>query len=504
MFEGCCFDNQDFPVLFNSVQFLFFFAIVVTLYFALPHRFRWPMLLAASCYFYMAFIPAYLLILVFTIIVDYVAGICIEGNAGVRRKVFLVCSIVANCGVLAFFKYYDFLNNILLHLFDLAGARYPIPFLNIILPIGLSFHTFQAMSYTIEVYRGKHPAERHFGIFSLYVMYFPQLVAGPIERPNNLLHQFHEPQQFNYHQVTEGLKLMLLGFFQKIVVADRLAPFVNQAYNDCSSYTGPTFVVATVFFAFQIYADFAGYSNIAIGASQVMGIKLMTNFRQPYFATSVSEFWKRWHISLSTWFRDYLYISMGGNRVVAWRWLLNLMITFTVSGLWHGAKWTFVIWGALNGFYLIAEIAAAKALNCVSPKSWLLPVWAGLKPLRMAWVFALMCFAWVFFRANSTADAFYIAAQLGDGWKALIAHLNDHEYLKANILLGFDKAQFLGAVAAIGALLAVDMLNERTPFWKKISAFPVMFRWAVYYGIVIVILFLGAFNTSQQFIYFQF
>lgn len=491
-------------MLFNSIHFLFYFAIVTALYFALPHRFRWAMLLIASCYFYMAFVPIYILILLFTIIVDYIAGIWIERSTGRRRKMFLVVSILVNCSILAFFKYYNFLNDALLQIFNLWGATYPIPFLSILLPIGLSFHTFQAMSYTIEVYRGTQRAERHFGIYSLYVMYYPQLVAGPIERPNNLLYQFHTPHTFDYARVTDGLKLMLWGFFQKVVVADRLAPFVNQVYGEPSAYGGPSLVVATVFFAFQIYADFAGYSDIAIGASQVMGIKLMTNFRRPYFSKSVAEFWKRWHISLSTWFRDYLYIPLGGNRVTTWRWLLNLLLTFTVSGLWHGAKWTFVIWGALNGVYLILEILAARVTGRIQADSWPDRLNKGLAPFRMFWTFGLTCLAWVFFRANTTADAFHIVAHLSTGWEDLFRHLLDRDYVKSVVFLGHDKTEFLGALAAIAALLAVHAIQENGSIRERIGAYPVPVRWAIYYVAVITILFWGAFNSSEQFIYFQF
>jgi alginate O-acetyltransferase complex protein AlgI len=491
-------------MLFNSVQFLIFFLLVTAFYFVLPHRFRWSMLLAASCYFYMAFVPIYILILFFTIIVDYVAGICIEGSRGSRRRWFLIASILANCGVLAFFKYYNFINASLLNMFDSAGVPYSVPFLNILLPIGLSFHTFQAMSYTIEVYRGTHPAERHLGIYALYVMYYPQLVAGPIERPNNLLHQFHARHSFDYEGVTNGLKLMLWGFFLKVVVADRLAPFVNQVYNNPFSYHGPSLVVATVFFAFQIFCDFAGYSNIAIGASQVMGIKLMKNFNRPYFAKSIAEFWKRWHISLSTWFRDYLYIPLGGNRTIKWRWLFNLLIVFLVSGLWHGAKWTFVIWGGLNGLYLIGEIMTAKLLNRLDRNSRIVKGFEWLKPLRIPWTFGLVCFAWIFFRANTTVEAFHIVGQLGQGWMEFFQHLTDREFLKVNVLLGRDRAEFLGALAAIGALLIVQVIQERGPLRKRIASYPIWIRWGIYYAAVIVILFFGAFNTSQQFIYFQF
>ena len=318
-------------MLFNSFHFVLFFVVVTSLYFVLPHRFRWFLLLASSCYFYMAFIPVYLLILGFTIIIDYFAGIWLEKTQGKERKYFLIASLIANIGVLAVFKYYNFLNTNLSELLSSIGYINQIPNLSIILPIGLSFHTFQAMSYTIEVYRGNQKAERNFGIYSLYVMFYPQLVAGPIERPQNLIHQFYEKHYFEYARVVEGLKLMLWGLFMKLVIADRLAIYVNAVYNNADQHSGKTLALATVFFAFQIYCDFAGYSNIAIGAAKVMGFKLMTNFNRPYFSRSISEFWKRWHISLSTWFRDYLYISLGGNRVKVQRIYLNLFLVFVIS-----------------------------------------------------------------------------------------------------------------------------------------------------------------------------
>ena len=340
-------------MLFNSFTFLIFFPVVVAVYFALPHRFRWAWLLAASCYFYMAFIPIYILILFFTIAIDYVAGIVIENAEGRKRKLFLAASIVANVGVLAVFKYFNFLSANANAIAEVFHWPYELPILGIILPIGLSFHTFQAMSYTIEVYRGRQRAERHLGIYSLYVMFFPQLVAGPIERPQNLLHQFYERHDFDYDRVTNGLRKMAIGLFMKVVIADRLARYVNVVYPNPTNFQGLTLVVATVFFAFQIYCDFAGYSMVAIGSAEVMGFRLMKNFDRPYLSKSISEFWSRWHISLSSWFRDYVYIPLGGNRVARSRWYYNLFITFLLSGLWHGANMTFVIWGALHGIFVV-------------------------------------------------------------------------------------------------------------------------------------------------------
>ncbi len=332
-------------MLFNSWQFLIFFPVITTLYFVLPHKYRWFLLLVASCVFYAAFVPAYLLILGATIIIDYVAGIYIEKNLGKRRLLFLIISVAANVGTLAFFKYFNFFNDNVSYLAHFIGWNYPIQSLKILLPIGLSFHTFQAMSYTIEVYRGHQKAEKHLGIYALYVMFYPQLVAGPIERPQNLIHQFYEQHKFEYQRVADGLKLMAWGMFKKVVIADRLSILVNQVYGNPTEFTGFPLILATVLFAFQIYCDFSGYSDIAIGAAQVMGFKLMDNFNRPYFSKSIGEFWKRWHISLSTWFKDYVYIPLGGNKVGKWHWQFNIFLVFLISGLWHGANWTYVIWG---------------------------------------------------------------------------------------------------------------------------------------------------------------
>ena len=291
-------------MLFNSLEFLLFFPIVTILYFVLPYRFRWVLLLTASCYFYMVFKPIYILILGFTIVIDYFAGIYIEQSEGKKRKLYLTLSLIANIGVLAIFKYFNFLNLNFTWLLEGLDLKNPIPFLQILLPIGLSFHTFQAMSYTIEVYRGNQKAEHHFGIYALYVMFYPQLVAGPIERPQNVIHQFYERHDFDYQRVTDGLKLMAWGMFKKVVIADRLSVMVEMVYKYPYNYHGIPLIVSTIFFSIQIFCDFSGYSDIALGSAQVMGFKLMKNFDRPYFSKTISEFWRRWHISLSSWFRD--------------------------------------------------------------------------------------------------------------------------------------------------------------------------------------------------------
>jgi D-alanyl-lipoteichoic acid acyltransferase DltB (MBOAT superfamily) len=396
------------------------------------------------------------------------------------------------------FKYLPFINRNLAALFALFHRRYPVRELGLILPIGLSFHTFQAMSYTIEIYFGRQRAERTFGLYALYVMFYPQLVAGPIERPQNLLPQLRERHAFDYARVTDGLKLMLRGFFKKVVVADRLAALVDNVYGAPQHHHGGALFLATTFFAFQIYADFSGYSDIAIGAAQVLGIRLMTNFRQPYLARDVAEFWGRWHISLSTWFRDYLYIPLGGKRVGHGRWYFNLFVTFLVSGLWHGANWTYVAWGGLNGAYLIVGLwtrrhqrALWRALGVRENG-----VIEGL--INRLLTFGLICVSWIFFRANSIGDAMYVLrhiVQMGDllvpsSWTGAAG-------------LAAPPGEIIAAIAALVALVGLDVFCERHDMLAAIRRQSPWRRWALYYAFALAVVFMGRFG-AQQFIYFQF
>jgi alginate O-acetyltransferase complex protein AlgI len=484
-------------MLFNSFQFLVFFIVVTTLYFAIPYKYRWFLLLASSCYFYMAFVPIYILILGFTIVIDYFAGIFIENAVDKRRKFFLICSLIANIGVLAVFKYYNFLNQNFSFLMHGFGMSNPIPYLSILLPIGLSFHTFQAMSYTIEVYRGHQKAERHFGIYSLYVMFYPQLVAGPIERPQNLLHQFREKYDFDYDRITSGLRLMGWGLFKKVVIADRLAIAVDTVYNNPHHHNSLSLLIATFFFSFQIFCDFSGYSDMAIGAARIMGFKLMTNFNAPYRAKSINEFWKRWHISLSSWFRDYLYISLGGNRVTIPRWYLNLFIVFLVSGLWHGANWTFVIWGALHGFYLVFALVSNRLKKDPNKEFF----FNRVPFLSVLTTFLLATFAWIFFRANNLDSAFYIVQHMFSGIPDLVNKVISHQPVLEYI--GLSKRDMILSVLLIIFLESVHHIQSKKNISEIICAKPAYFRWTVYYGVVLAIIFLGVFE-NRQFIYFQF
>lgn len=488
-------------MLFNSLHFLIFFIVVTITYFAIPHKYRWFLLLVSSCYFYMAFVPVYILILGFTIVIDYFAGIFLENTKGKKKKWFLIASLIANIGVLAVFKYYNFLNDNLSILLNGAGYKNPIPYLSILLPIGLSFHTFQAMSYTIEVYRGNFKAERNFGIYALYVMFYPQLVAGPIERPQNLLHQFYEKHNFDYKRVTDGLKLMAWGLFKKVVIADRVAIIVDNVYNNPLEHQGLSLIIATVFFSFQIFCDFSGYSDMAIGAAQVMGFKLMTNFDRPYHSKSIHEFWGRWHISLSTWFKDYLYISIGGNRVTIPRWYLNLFIVFIISGLWHGANWTFVIWGALHGFYLVFALMTKSTRNKITKIIGLDKLPRLNNVFQIIITFSLATFAWIFFRAKSLAEAFYIIKNSFTGLYSDINNIIHRIPLKLN--LGVSKTQIAIGIGAIILMEIIHVLQGKYNMKEWLDSRPVFLRWSIYYSVIIMIIFLGVYE-NRQFIYFQF
>lgn len=476
-------------MLFNSFDFLFFFIIVTALYFILPHRARWLLLLLSSCYFYMAFVPIYILILGFTIGVDYFAGILIHGAAGKRRKLFLIASLVANIGVLCVFKYYNFFNQNLSVFLQGFGKVNPIPYLSILLPIGLSFHTFQAMSYTIEVYRGNQLPERHFGLYALYVMFYPQLVAGPIERPQNLLHQFRERHYFDSNRVIEGLKIMLWGIFKKLVIADRLAIYVNGAYNNIPQQDGMTLMLATIFFSFQIYCDFSAYSDIAIGAARVMGFDLMTNFRRPIFAKSTGEFWKRWHISLSTWFKDYLYFPLGGSKVGAARLYYNLMVVFVISGFWHGANWTYVIWGCINGLYLVMGIATKKWTTRWNAFLGIdrFPKW--LLAFQILTTFLLITFSRIFFRSPSVGDAFKVIKKMAT--------------FKGNIFQD-GSSIVLYSFFAILFLLMVEFKREFFNESFSLARHPNFWVRSSYYSLLIILIIMFGVFDGGQFIYFQF
>lgn len=489
-------------MLFNSIDFLIFFLIVTIVYFLLPFRARQYWLLAASCYFYMAFIPKYILILAITITVDYFVGRVLEKIQGDKqRRLFLIISIISNIGFLFVFKYFNFFNTNLAALADALGWNYPIENLKIILPIGLSFHTFQSLSYIIEIYKNKQKAEKNFITFALYVMFYPQLVAGPIERPQNMLHQFHEKYDFNLERVADGLKIILWGLFKKVVIADRLALFVNEIYKNPSQYSGLPVVVATFFFCFQIYCDFSGYSDIALGCAKVMGFKLMVNFDKPYLSRSISEFWKRWHISLSTWFKDYVYIPLGGNRVPKLKVYRNLFITFLLSGLWHGANWTFVIWGGLNGLYLIISQVTAPARGRFISILKIKENGPLHIVIKTGCTFLLTMFAWIFFRAGSFADAITIIGNMFTGWGT--GDYMQSLYTVVSNASGLSIVSFLFSFAFIAFLIMVEVIQQKMVIRDILDKKIPYLNWGVYLMAILCIIIFGQF-AQIQFIYFQF
>lgn len=438
----------------------------------------------ASCYFYMAFVPIYIVILGFTIVIDYFAGIYIEKATSLRlRKVLLIISLTANIGVLAFFKYFNFLNSAFDGLLSYSSHHSPFPYLTFLLPIGLSFHTFQAMSYTIEVYRGNHKAEKHFGIYALYVMFYPQLVAGPIERPQNMLWQFHSNHKYDFENLKSGLMQMAFGLFKKVVIADRLAEIVDRAYANPSAQNGKTVLIVAILYSFQIYCDFSAYSDIGIGAARTMGFKLMDNFNMPYLSQSIGEFWRRWHISLSTWFRDYLYIPLGGSHVTTGKKYLNLIIVFLISGLWHGANVTFIIWGALHGILLILEnikngIAGKSHKNNQPP--------FFVRALKTVGIFLLVTLAWIFFRSPDLKTAGII---LGKIFSYSIAGPLNHDVANLSVLI------FCFFV------IAVMMIKEY--FFLIIPTKNTFKFYFIFVSLLLLSYFFGVFN-HKQFIYFQF
>jgi alginate O-acetyltransferase complex protein AlgI len=467
-------------MLFNSLHFLLFLPVVVALFYLLPFRFRWVLIFVASCYFYMAFVPKYILILFVIIIIDYFSAILIESSkTQKKKKIFLVLSLLSNILLLAFFKYFNFLNENIASILNLAGADVHPFNLAILLPIGLSFHTFQSMSYTIEVYRGRQKAERHFGFFSNYVLFFPQMVAGPIERYEGLGNELKKDRQPLYSNFAHGFRLILFGLFIKMTIADNIAPYVNDVYANPSDFSTSEIWAAVLLFSFQIYADFYGYSTIALGSARLLGITIMDNFKTPYLSSSIGEFWSRWHISLSTWFRDYLYIPLGGNRVKFPRWCLNIMIVFMISGLWHGASWTFVAWGGLHGAMMLLERIFSKQFPSVSRSTI-------LRPLLIIKTFIVTSLIWIFFRAENFGKA-----------KDIFSSLFTFQEGK-----GQQPDLTLPVVFAV-VMIIFDLLLYNNRFDMKLAAFKTIPRWAIY---TVILFSLMALSGTQKFafIYFQF
>ncbi len=543
------------PLLFTSLLFLGIFAVAVVLNYYVSSRYRWLYLLVLSYLYYMSWTPVYVLLLLGTTVVVYFTAIMMHGKSTREKKLWCVASLMLNLGMLVVFKYSGFLARSMVSGFDMAGVKLAVEMPKLIMPLGISFYTFQALGYTIDVYRGTREPERHFGIFALFVSFFPLILSGPIERSTTLMPQFRQAPRFDYKAVTDGMKLMAWGFFQKMVIADRLTVYVNQVFANPRGVDGLPLLVAMYFFIIQIYCDFSGYSDIAIGASKMLGYDVMPNFRRPFFAPTLNEFWRRWHMSLISWFRDYLYIPLGGNRVAPWRLNLNLMIIFVLSGIWHGANWTFVVWGALNGLIVALsrktlnlrervhaavigalrslprrEVLAVAVIIAACGGAFLLLIGGGggpgavlaSLPGAIAAILPVPAMAWLVLRDGRGqgvlekaahrwrvfvtfhlfvfSGVFFRVQTVGDGIYFL-THFPGMNF--SAIPIGVNPVKLALMFAAVLTLFAVHAVQERGSITESLRNRPAALRWALYVLLCATILMLGYRGTSQ-FIYFQF
>lgn len=501
-------------MLFNSIDFMIFFPVVVGVYFLIPRKARYLWLLLASYYFYMSWNPEYALLIAASTLVTYVSSRALDRMRRIpssAKIIFYKKSIVAVClavnlSILIFFKYSDFILNNLNHMLDLLGVSQIQRRFDILLPVGISFYTFQALGYTIDVYRGTVEAEKSLFRYALFVSFFPQLVAGPIERSGNLISQLDHVEEirlWNYERITGGAVLMLWGLFQKMVIADRAAVLVDTVYNGYWYYGSIELILATVLFAIQIYCDFASYSMIAVGAARIMGIRLMENFDTPYFSRSIKEFWRRWHISLSSWFRDYLYIPLGGSRCSKLCYYRNIMITFLVSGLWHGASWSFVAWGGLHGAYQVIGDRLRPIKRRIEDRLEIKRDCFSYKFGQALVTFGLVNLAWVFFRAASLREALGILWRIVTRWNPWV--LSDQSLYR----LGLNVTEVHVLAVSLMALFLVDRIKYKTgkTFDLFLREQNLWFRWFAFFALLFGIIIYGMYGpafSAAAFIYFQF
>lgn len=498
-------------MLFNSIDFLIFLPIVLVIYYIIPMKYKHIWLLISSYYFYMCWNAKYALLIFASTVITYLSGILLDkvektwpdvNDIGKYKKLILALSFVSNLGILFYFKYINFTLDIVTRVLSKMNISMNVPVFDVILPVGISFYTFQALSYSVDVYRGEVAPEHDFFRYALFVSFFPQLVAGPIERSKNLLTQLREPRKFDFGYAFDGILLMLWGFFLKIVLADRIAIFVDTVYGDCEHYQGIYLIVATVLFAVQIYCDFSGYSSIAMGTAKLLGIELMDNFNAPYLSTSVADFWRRWHISLTSWFKDYLYIPLGGSKKGILRKYLNKMIVFMLSGLWHGAQLTFVVWGAINGLYQVIGEILMPIREKVSDALGVNRDSEGFCVLRAIVTFTMIDFSWIFFRADSLGRAVYIIKSIFNAeniWTLFDGSLYN---------CGLDEKNFRLMIIAVIILLIADILKR-----KGIRVREIILRQDGYikclvvsFSILLIMVFgkYGPAYNAVNFIYFQF
>jgi alginate O-acetyltransferase complex protein AlgI len=493
---------------FTSMRFLIFFPIVAVLYFAIPQRFRWIWLLISSYYFYMSWSVKYAVLIAASTIITYLGGLFIEKANNISdkkrsvklKKLYAFLSIAINLGILFAFKCLDFFFYSIKRVFSWFDFSINTPLFNLILPLGISFYTFQAIGYIVDVYRGNAPAEKNLGKYALFISFFPKLTAGPIERSKDLMHQFDEVHSFDYDRVKDGLLLMVWGYFQKIFVADRLAILVNRVFNYPQNYKGFEVFIASIFFTFQIYCDFSGYTDIARGAAEVMGFNLSVNFERPYFAKSIKEFWRRWHITLSHWLRDYVYIPLGGSRCSKIRHYFNIMVTFLISGLWHGAGMNFVVWGGLHGIYQVVGDMLKPVKTKLIDRFKIDTNQFGYKLFQAIVTFILVDFAWIFFRADSFTKAVMMIKNM--------FYFNPWIFSDGSLYeMGLDSKDFQMSVIGIMMILFINILQRTKNLRVELSKQNILFRWVIYIAGAMLLLIFGVYGPAydyQQFIYSHF
>jgi len=478
-------------MVFNSLEYAIFLPIVFALYWMIPQKYRWVVLLGASYYFYMSWNAKYLLLIFITTVISYASALLVEKQtAAARKKVVLLVTALACLGILFVFKYFSFALDTIVAIAKVFSVKMNPIVLNLLLPVGISFYTFQTLSYVVDVYRGDIEAEHHFGYYATFVSFFPQLVAGPIERTGNLLPQIKRSNKFKYEQATYGMKLMAWGLYKKIVIADTLSKYVTCVFSNPRGYVGFSIVLALIFFAIQIYCDFSGYSDIAIGTAKLFGVELTINFKSPFFSQSIKELWSRWHITLSSWFRDYVYIPLGGSRKGKKRYCVNMLLTFFASGLWHGANWTFVIWGGMHG---LAQIVEKFFLPKKKGRSQGLVGW-----IRMIFVFSYFCFALVFFGANSLSDSAYLIGHIFENISNPVSY-----FRRGFTAIGMGKFELATIVLTVLVLGVYDYKSLKCDCIEKISNMHVAVRYPIYLAIIILIMFLKS-GEEVEFVYFQF
>ncbi len=490
-------------MLFNSIEFLIFLMIVFVLYWIIPKKFRWILLLVVSYYFYMYWNWKLVFLIMFTTIISYLSSIFIEKyyeKPKIKRSI-LITSLVLCFGVLIFFKYFQFLSQIVFDIIYLISKNQITGYFSIMLPVGISFYTFQTASYVIDVYNGKIKSEKHFGYYALYVTFFPQLVAGPIERVEDLLPQLKEEKKLKDIDFVSSFRIILVGFFKKIAIADVIGIYVNSVYNDISNASGFSVVIASLLFAVQIFCDFSGYSDIAVGCAKLFGINMTENFNNPYGAKSVKDFWNKWHISLSKWLRDYIYFPLGGSRVKKFRWIINILIVFFVSGIWHGANYTYIIWGLLHGVFQVIGVLTLKKRNQLWNKIGIENNGKLVSCLRIVGTFIIIDFCWIFFRANSVGDAFIAINKIFTSWSLNFKYFKDS--------FEFLTISWKSMLYILVCILSLPLIEKLKYFsYEKNNIKSSSLRYSLYVLMMFMVIgawiYLQASDVGSSFIYFQF